>query len=142
MKRRTFLTIAGIGSAVAAFASFKFFTTPFDKSAQAIIEEELPFLKLDPEGIAAFLKDYDKGRDRLYQWTIKGYGLLGITSAQSGKIHQLVSNYLLSTDFFQNKMDESRVIRYVALYDPYLRPCAHPFSHLQYPEETGHQSVS
>jgi len=29
-------------------------------------------------------------------------------------------------------MDEKRAIKYVGLYDPYLRPCQNPFSSLNY----------
>jgi hypothetical protein len=65
---------------------------------------------------------------------MKGYSLFGINSAKSGKVHQLVSAYLLSSDFFQNKMDETRIVKYVGLYDPYTRPCSHPFSHVHYTE--------
>ena len=71
-------------------------------------------------------------KDRNYKFTMKGYSLFGINSAKSGKVHQLVTAYLLSSDFFQNKMDEKRTIKYVGLYDPYSRPCSHPFSHIHY----------
>jgi hypothetical protein len=46
---------------------------------------------------------------------------------------RLVGDFLLSTDFFINKMDTKRKIKYIGLYDPYLRPCANPFSNLYYP---------
>ncbi len=132
MKRRKFLTIAGIGGVVAALASFRFITNPFENVAKGIIKSELDYLKLDEEGLDRFVADYSKLKDRNYKLTMKGYSLFGINSEKSGKVHQLVSAYLLSSDFFQNKMDEGRTIRYVGLYDPYLRPCAHPFSHAQY----------
>ena len=40
-------------------------------------------------------------------------------------------NYLSSTDFFINDADESRPVRFVALYDPYVSPCYNPFRRLQ-----------
>jgi hypothetical protein len=132
MKRRKFLTIAGIGGAVAALASFKFITHPFESVARGIIKGELDYLKLDEAGLDKFVADYTKLKDRNYKLTMKGYSLFGVNSARSGKVHQLVSAYLLSSDFFQNKMDERRVIKYVGLYDPYTRPCSHPFSHVHY----------
>lgn len=46
---------------------------------------------------------------------------------------RLVGDFLLSTDFFMNKMDEKRKINYLGLYDPYLKPCGNPFSHIYYP---------
>lgn len=132
MKRRKFLTIAGVGGVVAALASFKFITHPFESVAKSIIKSELDYLKLDEDGLDKFVADYTKLKDRNYKLTMKGYSLFGINSAKSGKVHQLVTAYLLSSDFFQNKMDEKRTIKYVGLYDPYSRPCAHPFSHAYY----------
>ncbi len=133
MKRRKFLTIAGIGSVIAAVASLKFFTTSFESSAAGTIKAQLDFLNLDPEGVERFVKAYSLNKDRYYKLTMKGYGLLGISASKSGKVHQMVNTYLLSTDFFTNKMDESGIVRFVALYDPYARPCSHPFNHVQYP---------
>jgi hypothetical protein len=132
MKRRKFLTIAGVGGVLAALASFKFMAHPFESVAKGIIKSELDYLKLDEEGLDRFVADYTKLKDRNYKLTMKGYSLFGINSSKSGKVHQLVSAYLLSSDFFQNKMDETRVVKYVGLYDPYSRPCSHPFSHVHY----------
>lgn len=128
IKRRRFLVIAGGGTLIAALASAKFFATSFEDSTEKLIKRELHFLKLDDDGVAAFVSQYARTKDRNYKLILKSYGLLGIDSTRSGKVHQLVSTYLLSTDFFANDMDESRVIKFVALYDPYLRPCVHPFA--------------
>lgn len=128
MKRRKFLTIAGIGALVTAIASGRFLSMPFEDSAASIVRKQLDYLKLDEEGLNRFAKEYSIAKDRKYKLTLKGYNLLGIDASQSGKIHQMVTTYLLSTDFFANGMDESRTIKYLAMYDPYLRPCAHPFS--------------
>ena len=38
-----------------------------------------------------------------------------------------VSNFLLSTDFFQNGADENKPLNYLGFYDPYKRPCANFF---------------
>ena len=128
MKRRRFLIVAGAGTLIAAVATGKFLSTSFEDSAETLIKRELGFLKLDDAGISAFTADYARAKDRLYKLTVKGYSFLGIDSKKSGKVHQLISTYLLSSDFFTHNMDESRVIKYVSLYDPYLRPCAHPFT--------------
>lgn len=132
MKRRTFLTIAGAGGAV-AILSFSFARSSFEEAAAGVIYKELSFLKLDPEGVAKFAADFSKSKDSSYRLIVKGYALLGIGSSRSGKVNQLVSSYLLSTDFFANGMDERNTVRYVGLYNPYTRPCAHPFSHVHYP---------
>lgn len=132
MKRRKFLTIAGVGGAIVALASGKFLTTSFEDSAETLIRKELYFLTLDDGGVKEFAKQYSHIKSKDYKLAIRAYTLIGIKASQSGKIHQLVSNYLLSTDFFLHKMDESRKIAFVALYNPYMRPCAHPFSNAQY----------
>lgn len=98
-----------------------------------MIYKELSFLKLDPEGVTKFVSDFSKNKEISYRLTVKGYALLGISSSRSGKVNQLVSSYLLSTDFFANGMDERNTVRYVGLYNPYTRPCTHPFSHVHYP---------
>ena len=131
MKRRKFLTIAGLGALIGAVGSDKFMATTFETSTARLIKEELAFLQLDDDGVRAFTRDYAKLKRNEFKVIVKGYSFLGISSSQSGKIHHIVSTYLLSSDFFINKMDEKRVIKYVALYDPYRRPCVHPFSHLQ-----------
>lgn len=113
-------------------ASFKVLTDPFEGVAKGIIKSELNYLTLDEEGLDKFVADYTRAKDRNYKLFMKGYSLFGVSAARSGKIHQMVSAYLLSSDFFQNKMDDKRTIKYVGLYDPYTRPCAHPFSHVHY----------
>lgn len=133
MKRRKFLLIAGIGGAVAAITGFKFITTSFEDAAIDLIRDELGFLKLDPDGVVKFVKEFSKNKDSHYRLTMRGYSFIGIDSSRSGKIGQMLTAYLLSTDFFMNNMDESKTVKYVGLYDPYMRPCAHPFSHFQYP---------
>ena len=45
----------------------------------------------------------------------------------------ITSNFLLSTDFFINKMDEHKPVRYSGnVYDMYRSGCANPFSGLYY----------
>src|SRR5688572_25551104 len=126
MTRRKFLTIAGIGGIVGSAASLKLFMEPFEKSAIAMITKELKFLKLDRKGLEQFVEAYSQNKDEFYKLRMKSYGLLGITAWQSGRINQLVSTYLLSTDFFMHKTDESRIIKYVSLYNPFIKACDHP----------------
>ena len=132
MKRRRFIAITSLAGLVAGITSLKFITRSFGEAAADIIRNELPYLKLEDAGLRKFVSDFSKRKDARYRMTIRGYSFLGISSSRSGKINQLVTAYLLSSDFFSNGMDEKRVVKYVALYDPYLRPCAHPFSHHHY----------
>ena len=76
------------------------------------LEEAIPgffsYLELDPEGVARFANAWREVEPR-------------------GRVttHAL-SAYLLSTDFFLNGADESQVLRFVTLYDPFGSPCYDP----------------
>jgi len=136
MKRRKFLTVAGIGGLIAGAMSFTAIETSFEDAAEKIIYREVGFLKLDADGVRKFAKEYGQQKDSNYRIAVRGYALLGIRSHQSGKISQLITAYMLSTDFFRNEMNETKVVRYIGLYNPYTRPCSHPFSHHYYRVET------
>jgi hypothetical protein len=43
---------------------------------------------------------------------------------------RIASMYLMSTDFFQNGHDESKVVRYIEFYEPFVKihPCSTPFA--------------
>ena len=128
MKRRRFLSIAGVAGLVGAIASFKFATTTFEEAVENVIFRELGFLDLDKVGVRRFASDYSKPATSKYKLLLKSYSFMGINSQRSQKITHLIHAYLLSTDFFLNRMDEMRPVKYVGLYNPYLRPCANPFS--------------
>jgi hypothetical protein len=132
MKRRKFIALSTLAGLAAGITSFRFITKSFEEAAADLIRKEVPYLKLDEEGLQKFVSDFSKRKDTRYRFTMRGYSFLGIDSSQSGKVNQLVTAYLLSSDFFSKGMDETRTIKYVGLYDPYLRPCAHPFSHVHY----------
>jgi hypothetical protein len=136
MKRRTFLTITGLTGAVAAITGFKFINTSFENASAKLIKNELNFLSLDEKGLEEFVREYSKNKDTRYRLTMRGYSFMGIGSKQSGKVNQMVTAYLLSTDLFTNKMDENKIVKYVGLYDPYQRPCANPFSSAYYPSSS------
>jgi hypothetical protein len=136
LKRRKFiLRIAGAGGAVAGLGAVFFSTSPLKGSIERKIQGELSFLRLDPEGLSRFAADYTRRMTPRGKKALVGYSFLRFPSRYSQKIRRLLNVYLLSTDFFQNKMDESRTIRYIALYDPQFRPCVNPFSGGHYPME-------
>jgi hypothetical protein len=123
----------GLGAALLGITSFRFFNTSFESAAISLIKDQLHFLRLDEEGLRKFATAFSESKKNdAYRFAIRGYSFLGIDSSQSGKVNQLVTSYLLSSDFFRNGMDESRVVKFVALYNPYTSPCAHPFSHVYF----------
>lgn len=134
MKRKTFLQItAGFVTIGAAFGTYKVFLTSFEDSVANLLFNQLSFLILEKNGVRQFARDYSKQLPASSRLLIKAYGIAGIDAGHSLRIHALINTYLLSTDFGMNGMDESKEIKYLGLYNPYLRPCSHPFSHLQYP---------
>lgn len=76
------------------------------------IRSHFDYLDLDPAGVSAFAREYETQREKI-----------GFLSPPDPEVFQ---RYLLSTDFFQHGADESRTLRYVAFYDPYVSPCWNP----------------
>ncbi len=67
------------------------------------------YLDLDPDGVDAYVRDVDRdiGRlSRLRSWP-----------------SYVFTDFLLSTDFFRHGADETRRVKYVALYAPYITIC-------------------
>jgi hypothetical protein len=136
MRRRNFLKIAGAGTvAVAALPVGWYATTSVQEAVAGIITREFSYLKLDPKGVARFVEDYLQ--DPMSGYTHKelkaSYALRAVAD-RSTMVADLTRRYLLSSDYFLNKMDENRTVQYLGLYNPYRSPCANPFSSLHYPD--------
>jgi hypothetical protein len=135
MQRRKFLTLLSLGVTAAVVPTIGFSSVSTKKAAVGIIMNEFSYLTLDEQGVEQYVDAYFK-YDRFtphLDVKLKSYYLLGVKSNRSSIIDSLAKKYLLSTDFFLNKMDESRTIKYVGFYNPYQFPCANPFSHIHYP---------
>lgn len=81
-------------------------------SAEERIQHQFHYLELDPAGVQAFVRDYTQHRGEIRRF--------------SRPKDDIFERYLLSTDFFRNGADESRPVRYVLFYDPYVSPCWNP----------------
>lgn len=135
MKRRKFLIWACLGTGGVLIPGSIYLTSgSVKKYAALMIERQLYYLKLEPGSVARYVNDYFKDnnttRDRL-KWKSMYY--LHTSWEMSGQVLELVKYYLLSTDFFINKMDESKTVRYLGLYNPYKSPVPNPFSYIIYP---------
>ena len=109
----------------------------------SIVRRRLPFLQLDQEGLHRFAKDQVTAvfHKRIPTWNRLRYHFLSAmapsfqryyraaeTRSRAAKVEDtLVSTYLLSSDFFINGSDETRLVRYLAYYDPFI-PCGNPFA--------------
>lgn len=105
----------------------------------AILQRRLGDLAIDAtsfdrfaEEYVSFRKDYRRQLSLLsivslpfqyvtpYAWFEQGAALRRLED-------NVVSLYLLSTDFFQHGADERRAVNYVSFYDPYTSVCGNPF---------------
>ncbi len=143
MNRRKFIGISilsTVGIIVASIAIIYDFETLIFK----ILKQDLKGLNIDEKYFTRFANDakasnywnrilFDKKKKA---FVFLFYFLPKVGLPYEFKYFQLrgriVGDFLLATDFFVNKMDEKREIKYMGLYDPYLRPCQNPFSNLNY----------
>lgn len=142
MQRRKFLKYILAGAAV-SFTGIAVLPG-FDLVLKNMVEKDTKKLKIQSGAIDTFLKDAQEQNS---------WGIFSPAKKQFIRAHYLLSNplfklpyhnkyteyrsqvtgkFLLSTSFFRNKMNEKETVVYLALYDPYARPCGHPFSNLYY----------
>jgi len=141
ISRRKFIGLAFIvivGILVVFFA-----VLPFKYIAKRILKKDLEQLKINDEIFDKFISDalankYFSGYSLRKKWLIRIYDAIQFSGSLPYAMQyreyrsQLVADFLMSTDFFTNGMDESMEIGYIGFYDPYLRPCSNPFSNLFY----------
>lgn len=144
MKRRTFVKIGVVLGALGLAGAF---TIPsFKKTVVKILTKEIAHLKIDQAAIVQFIKDANKEQYWLRfslskKIMIVGYTYVGFlktilpyNNKYTRYRGQITGRFLLSTDFFLNKMDATQPIQYKQFYNPYRQPCYSPFSVNFYPE--------
>jgi GTP cyclohydrolase FolE2 len=127
--------MAGVGAALVAIPAVGFISGSYEAAAKGLILNNLDYLKLDEVGLEQFVTDYSKNKTNNYRIKVRSLYLMRSRADQSGIVAQMVYEYLHSTDFFRNKMDEQKPLKYVGMYNPYNMPCANPFSALYYPPQ-------
>ena len=137
MDRRKFLKLTGFGAALAVLPSIGIASGSSDEAIYEVIMREFSYLKLDPDGVKQFLADYAKiyQPNTIERMKIRCYNVLKVNVNDSYLLDRYVKKYIESTDFFLNKMDESKTVKYLNLdlFDPHKTPCANPFSYSHYP---------
>lgn len=142
MNRRKFVTILSV-SAVAAAGAYIALPT-FEDTVRRILKKDLEKLTVDEGAIEKFISEVRKQNPWRFsdekKYLIMGHYYLEnnlFSLPYPGKNRQyrnyIVGTFLLSTDFFINKMDTRKKINYMGLYNPYKRPCSNPFSSIYYP---------
>jgi len=142
MKRETFLKILG---GVAVLGAVSYIAVPsFEEMLLKVLKADTKGLNIDEKVFTTYLEDYKKENPLRFksskQQFIQASYIFDYPFVPNPYKHKyqqfrslLIGNFLLSTDFFTNKMDLSKKINYVGVYNPHLRPCANPFSYLYYP---------
>lgn len=105
----------------------------------AILERRVGYLKVDTESFRSFAAEFIVGRGQyerqiaavsvlsgpLRYWS--PYAWLPHAHAFRRLEDSIVSHYLLSTDFFVHDADETRLVNYLGLYNPFESVCRNPF---------------
>jgi len=140
MTRRVFIGLSFATLATLVTGGFQLFNTKH--RFHNYIKNLWPWLHLDPEAIDQFIDDYykNKGYQKYEGKKLSGQNKLSLIlifetipvfhnvwkSIRTELRENLASQFLLSTDFFQNGMDESRTVKYGLYYDPYINLCYNP----------------
>lgn len=141
LSRRQFLTVSAGG--LGALATWRYARSHEENAVVAVLRKRLDYLTLDEQGMRAFAvelvrrKIISGNRLRLVDAAGPVYTSLDTSGLPPALMHPLrhgeeriTSIFLLSSDFFVNGADETRVVRYLGYYDPLRQPqrCSNPFS--------------
>jgi hypothetical protein len=137
LNRRTLIAAACGG--LLGLGGWRFFRGHDDEAILMVLRKRLGYLRLDEAGMRAFATDLasrklvSSGKLRLMVTLGPLYRRINLNGQDSitASIHhgeeRIITNYLLSSDFFINGADESRTVRYLGFYDP-LHACSNPFA--------------
>jgi hypothetical protein len=147
MQRRTFI-LSATGVLIAVGAGLDIALSDVESGVAKVLHKRLDYLKLDPEGVKQYAKDVVA-----YHWVaspkLRGLDALGPMytrvrwqpgKKQNGPIRKgeerLCGEYLLSSDFFRNGADETKVVHYLGYFDGPrdIVPCSNPFARPVVPE--------
>lgn len=144
MKRRKFLKIGGIMAAAAAVPSAMINVPSFMATAiQSIVKRELHYLTIDPKGLDQFandyinfLEDFPPVAQQKFRMNIASVYFFKKDTQSSTTVEGIINQFLLGSDFFINRMDESKTVNYMGMYDQKRSACINPFSHIYYPPKS------
>jgi hypothetical protein len=145
MKRRTFIKT---GIILAGLGLLSLLTIPsFKNTVIKMIQKDTAQLKLSQSSIEKFMKDANKEQfwvkfSRGKKILIVAFTYVGIFKSMLPFYNkyiqyrgQITGHFLLSTDFFMQRMDANQQVQYTQFYNPYKQACYNPFSSNFYPEK-------
>jgi hypothetical protein len=138
MRRRAFI-LSGLGAA-SALAAWLFLGASAEETIAMVLRKRLDYLTLDPDGVRRFARDtlarhgLSSAKIRFLTAIRPVYSRNTLSAGDNSLAHllrhgedRIVGSYLISSDFFLNGSDTSRVVKYAALLDS-RRACANPFA--------------
>jgi hypothetical protein len=140
MRRREIL-LALTGFGLAAAVSSRLLRASDEEGVAAIVFKRLKYLKLDPEGVREFARDYSatgvisSAKLRVVAAAGPLYRNLPLSGANplaNGIRHgeeRIVTTFLLSSDFFLSGADEGNTVHYLRFFDA-LQGCRNPFARM------------
>ncbi len=139
LTRRRWLAGALAGSGVVAcYGLFKWFYGDPKEITLAVLRRRLGHLRVSDDTLDRFAEDYAGWKDRagllsrlsvvaLPLRVFSPYELLEPGASLRRLEDSVVSQFLLSTDFFLYGADEGRELQYLSFYDPMTAVCRNPF---------------
>lgn len=136
--RRTIL-LGSLAGLVGARFLYKWYWGDPAQVIEAILARRLGHIRTEAKAFSAFSTQYLKARKEheeqlrhlstasLFLHFFSPYSWVGSRHPLRRLENNVVSMFLLSTDFFENGADESRLVKYVAFYDPTAAICRNPF---------------
>lgn len=126
-------------TAIAGIVGFRFALSSDEGAIVAVLRKRLDYLHLEENGLLMYARDL-AATHRIASYRLRCVQMIGplytrfnslgrnaiAHSVRHGE-ERIVTIYLLSSDFFVNGQDESRLVRYLGFYDP-LIACANPFA--------------
>jgi hypothetical protein len=144
LTRRRFLLAAVPVSASLYVGGWWFFNVRKGETSRIIIsvlKKKLYYLNISNQTLEAFVSDFQASLPSRYSKLLSWAGMLepaysrfevfNLTPYTKKRFEELeehiISNFLLSSDFFYNDAREDREIKYMGLY-PYASSCSNPFA--------------
>jgi hypothetical protein len=136
--RRTII-LGSLAGLVGARLLYKWYWGDPRDVIEAILTRRVGHLRVEAKAFSTFATAYLKARAEheeslrhlsaasLVLQFFTPYSWVGIRHPLRRLENNVVSMFLLSTDFFQNGADERRLVSYVAFYDPNAAVCRNPF---------------
>lgn len=139
-RRNFLLACGGVLVAGVAYSAISWRQSKETDIVVKILHDRLGQINVSDDVFTSFAREYVEHKDehRKQLKLLSGFAdIYGIISPYSwlGMGHPLrrlenniVSNFLLSTDFFQNGANAEKAVTYLGFYDPYKRPCTNFFA--------------